>query len=128
MEVVFESFRPVTAEVDEVKLSLAISNLVENAIKYNVPEGKVMLWVGNTPEGMKIIVQDTGIGIPKDQQERIFERFYRVDKGRSRKAGGTGLGLSIVKHAVIFHGGKITAVNRQEGGLEFQFSLSCGSK
>lgn len=80
-----------------------IFNLCENAIKYNVPEGKVMLWVGNTPEGMKIIVQDTGIGIPKDQQERIFERFYRVDKSHSKETGGTGLGLSIVKHGAIFH-------------------------
>ena len=84
-----------------------IFNLCENAIKYNVPEGKVMLWVGNTPEGMKIIVQDTGIGIPKDQQERIFERFYRVDKSHSKETGGTGLGLSIVKHGAIFHHAQI---------------------
>ena len=84
-----------------------IFNLCENAIKYNVPDGKVMLWVGNTPEGVKIIVEDTGIGIPKDQQERIFERFYRVDKSHSKETGGTGLGLSIVKHAVAYHGGKL---------------------
>ena len=84
-----------------------IFNLCENAIKYNVPDGKVMLWVGNTPEGVKIIVRDTGIGIPKDQQERIFERFYRVDKSHSKETGGTGLGLSIVKHGAIFHHAQI---------------------
>ena len=84
-----------------------IFNLCENAIKYNVPGGKVILWVGNTPEGVKIIVQDTGIGIPKDQQERIFERFYRVDKSHSKETGGTGLGLSIVKHGAIFHHAQI---------------------
>lgn len=84
-----------------------IFNLCENAIKYNVPEGKVILWVGNTPEGVKIIVQDTGIGIPKDQQGRIFERFYRVDKSHSKETGGTGLGLSIVKHGAIFHHAQI---------------------
>lgn len=84
-----------------------IFNLCENAIKYNVPEGKVLLWVGNTPEGVKIIVKDTGIGIPKDQQERIFERFYRVDKSHSKETGGTGLGLSIVKHGAIFHHAQI---------------------
>lgn len=84
-----------------------IFNLCENAIKYNAPDGKVMLWVGNTPEGVKIIVQDTGIGIPKDQQERIFERFYRVDKSHSKETGGTGLGLSIVKHGAIFHHAQI---------------------
>lgn len=84
-----------------------IFNLCENAIKYNVPEGKVLLWVGNAEQGVKVIVKDTGIGIPKDQQERVFERFYRVDKSHSKETGGTGLGLSIVKHAAIFHHAQI---------------------
>lgn len=84
-----------------------IFNLCENAIKYNVPDGKVTLWVGNTPEGIKVVVEDTGIGIPEDQQERVFERFYRVDKSHSKKTGGTGLGLSIVKHAAIYHHAQI---------------------
>lgn len=84
-----------------------IFNLCENAIKYNVSGGKVSLWVGSTPEGIKVIVEDTGIGIPKEQQERVFERFYRVDKSHSKETGGTGLGLSIVKHAAIFHHAQI---------------------
>ena len=84
-----------------------IFNLCENAIKYNVPGGKVLLWVGNTDQEVKVIVQDTGIGIPKDQQERVFERFYRVDKSHSKETGGTGLGLSIVKHGAIFHNAEI---------------------
>lgn len=84
-----------------------IFNLCENAIKYNVSDGKVCIWVGNTPEGTKVIIKDTGIGIPKEQQERIFERFYRVDKSHSKETGGTGLGLSIVKHAAIFHHAQI---------------------
>ena len=114
MEVVYESFRPVTAEVDEVKLSLAISNLVENAIKYNRDGGSVSVWVGNTLDGPKISVSDTGIGIPEEHQERIFERFYRVDKSHSKERGGTGLGLSIVKHGAILHGAKVT-VNSEPG-------------
>ena len=84
-----------------------IFNLCENAIKYNVPDGTVTIYVGNTPEGIKVIIEDTGIGIPKDQQERVFERFYRVDKSHSKKTGGTGLGLSIVKHAAIYHHAQI---------------------
>ena len=84
-----------------------IFNLCENAIKYNVPDGKVIIGVGNAPEGIKVIIEDTGIGIPKDQQERVFERFYRVDKSHSKETGGTGLGLSIVKHAAIFHHAQI---------------------
>lgn len=84
-----------------------IFNLCENAIKYNVPDGSVQLWVGTTEEGVKVIVEDTGIGIPKDQQERVFERFYRVDKSHSRETGGTGLGLSIVKHGAMLHHAQI---------------------
>ena len=84
-----------------------IFNLCENAIKYNVPNGKVKIGIENVPEGIKVIIEDTGIGIPKDQQERVFERFYRVDKSHSKETGGTGLGLSIVKHAAIFHHAQI---------------------
>lgn len=84
-----------------------VYNICENAIKYNKECGEIRVWVGNTLNGKKIIVTDTGIGIPKEQQERIFERFYRVDKSHSKEIGGTGLGLSIVKHGAILHNAKI---------------------
>lgn len=84
-----------------------VYNIVENAIKYNNPDGKVCIWVGSTAQGKKIIVTDNGIGIPKEQQERIFERFYRIDKSHSKERGGTGLGLSIVKHGAILHGAQV---------------------
>ena len=84
-----------------------IYNICENAIKYNVDGGSVKIWVGNTLQGPRVMVEDTGIGIPEDQQERIFERFYRVDKSHSKETGGTGLGLSIVKHGAIFHNAEI---------------------
>lgn len=84
-----------------------IYNVCENAVKYNVDGGGVKIWVGNTLRGPKIIVEDTGIGIPEDQKERIFERFYRVDKSHSKATGGTGLGLSIVKHGAIYHHAEI---------------------
>ena len=84
-----------------------IYNICENAIKYNNDNGRISIWVGDTLEGAKISVSDTGIGIPKEHQERIFERFYRVDKSHSKERGGTGLGLSIVKHGAILHGAKV---------------------
>lgn len=84
-----------------------IYNITENAIKYNHPGGKVTVWVGSTLTGKKVIVTDNGIGIPKDQQDRIFERFYRVDKSHSAERRGTGLGLSIVKHGAILHHGEV---------------------
>lgn len=88
-------------------LTCVIHNLCDNAIKYNRSGGKVT--VRTVQEGREAVltVSDTGIGIPKDSQQRVFGRFYRVDKSRSKAAGGTGLGLSIVKHAVLAHGGRI---------------------
>ena len=85
-----------------------VYNVCENAIKYNNEGGRVSVWVGNTLEGPKVSVSDTGIGIPKEHQERIFERFYRVDKSHSKERGGTGLGLSIVKHGALLHGAKVS--------------------
>ena len=104
IELIYESFRPIMADVDEVKLSIALNNLIENAIKYNKEGGKLTVWVGNTLQGKKICVTDTGIGIPENETDRIFERFYRVDKSHSKETGGTGLGLSIVKHGAMLHG------------------------
>ena len=80
-----------------------VSNLIENAIRYNKEGGRVFVWVLPQDGRPAVRVSDTGIGIPKDAQDKVFERFYRVDKGRSREAGGTGLGLAIVKHAAAFH-------------------------
>ena len=80
-----------------------MSNLIENAIRYNKEGGRVFVWVLPQDGRPAVRVSDTGIGIPKDAQDKVFERFYRVDKGRSREAGGTGLGLAIVKHAAAFH-------------------------
>ena len=82
-------------------------NILSNAVKYNKENGNITIWVGNTLEGPKVRVSDTGIGIPKEHQDRIFERFYRVDKSHSKERGGTGLGLSIVKHGAILHGAKV---------------------
>lgn len=97
-----------------------IYNLCENAIKYNVDGGTVSIWVGETPEGTKVIVEDTGIGIPEDQQERIFERFYRVDKSHSKETGGTGLGLSIVKHGAIRHQAQIRVESEVGKGTKME--------
>ena len=109
-----------TAEDDMYQI---IFNLVENAIKYNCDDGVVHIVLRRTDDDVCLVVEDTGIGIPQDELAYVFERFYRVDKGRSRKMGGTGLGLAIVKHAVQFHGGTITASNCPNGGLRFDFTL-----
>ena len=89
-------------------LTAVVYNLCDNAIKYNKDGGTVFVSVKNNAENIVLSVRDTGIGIPKEQQERIFERFYRVDKSHSKEVGGTGLGLSIVKHAAKLHDAKIT--------------------
>ena len=100
-----------------------IYNICENAIKYNKEGGSLSVWVGSTLKGKKVIVTDTGIGIPKDQQERIFERFYRVDKSHSKETGGTGLGLSIVKHGAMIHDAQIHVESEVGKGSIFWFQL-----
>ena len=119
IEIVLESFRPVTAEIDEVKMTLAISNLVENAIKYNHDEGWVHVSLNADHKYFYVKVSDSGIGIPKEDQDHIFERFYRVDKSHSREIGGTGLGLAITRNAVIMHRGSIKVYSEPEEGTTF---------
>jgi two-component system phosphate regulon sensor histidine kinase PhoR len=101
-------------------------NLIDNAIKYNKPRGVVRVETGGEEGRAWISVSDTGIGIPREAQERIFERFYRVDKSRSRKTGGTGLGLAIVKHIVLLHHGEIHLESREEEGTRVGISFGGG--
>lgn len=119
IELVYESFRPVTAEVDEVKLTLAISNLVENAIKYNNENGWVHVSLNADHKFFFIEVADSGIGIPEEAQEHIFERFYRVDKSHSREIGGTGLGLAIARNAIVMHRGSVKVYSQVGEGTTF---------
>jgi two-component system phosphate regulon sensor histidine kinase PhoR len=112
-----------TIRTDAARLQDALRNLVENAVNYS-PEGRRIL-IDASPSGERvaITVSDQGPGIPDACLERVFERFYRVDKARSRESGGTGLGLSIVKHLVSLLGGRVSASNRPEGGAVFTISL-----
>ena len=98
-------------------------NLIENAISYSEGNNIYISLLSNNKKECRIRFEDDGIGVEEKQLSRLFERFYRIDRGRSRKKGGTGLGLAIVKHAVQFHGGTITASNRSNGGLRFEFLL-----
>ena len=112
--------------VMEANLSLIGSifrNLTENAIAYSEGRNIYISLLENNDEECRICFEDDGKGVQEEQLSRLFERFYRVDKGRSRQKGGTGLGLAIVKHAVQFHGGTIKVSNRYKGGLRFEFSL-----
>lgn len=119
IEVVLESIRPVVAEVDEVKMTLIISNLVENAIKYNIEHGSVKIRLDADHQMFSLEISDTGIGIPEESLEHIYERFYRVDKSHSREIGGTGLGLAITRNAVLMHRGSITVTSLEGEGTVF---------
>lgn len=114
-----ETMRQVTAEVDEVKLSLACNNIIENAVKYNHDGGKVDVSLNGDHKFFYIRVKDTGVGIPEDCQEQIFERFYRVDKARSRETGGTGLGLAISRNVILLHKGSIRVHSKEGEGATF---------
>ena len=103
-----------------------VFNLVENAIKYNVPEGKVTVTLRTAGDRIRMEVEDTGIGIPENERESIFHRFYRVDKARSREAGGSGLGLSIAHDAVLQHRGTIEVEEVEPQGTRFIVTLPKG--
>ena len=114
---------PIIVEGNLSLIASIFRNLTENAIAYSEGKHIYVSLLESNPAEYRIRFEDDGRGVEEKQLGRLFERFYRVDKGRSRQKGGTGLGLSIVKHAVQFHGGTITATNRPGGGLRFDFSL-----
>ena len=115
--------RQVEVEGNPSLLASVFRNLADNAAAYSGGRDIFIRLIDDTPEECTILFADNGIGIGEEHLPHIFERFYRIDKGRSRKLGGTGLGLAIVKNAVVLHGGAITARNRDRGGLEFVFTL-----
>lgn len=119
IELIYESYRPVMADVDKIKLSIALSNLVENAIKYNYDDGSVRVTLNADHKFFYVTVQDSGVGIPENVQDNVFERFYRVDKARSRETGGTGLGLAISRSAVLLHRGSIKLYSKEKEGTTF---------
>ena len=123
IEVVFESNRQVTAEIDEVKITLALTNLVENAIKYNRDHGNVKVTLDADHQFFTVEIADTGIGIPQDAYEHIFERFYRVDKSHSREIGGTGLGLAITRNVILMHRGSVTVSSVLDQGTVFSVKI-----
>lgn len=119
IDIVLESMREVVAEIDSVKLSLAFSNLIENAVKYNQNGGWVHVNLDADHKFFYVKVSDSGVGIPEDCQDKVFERFYRVDKARSRDTGGTGLGLAITRNAILMHKGAIQLYSKQGEGTTF---------
>lgn len=123
VEIVYESIRPVTAQIDEMKISLAITNLVENAIKYNHEKGWVKVVLDANHQYFTLTVSDSGIGISEEDLDHIYERFFRVDKSRSREVGGTGLGLAITRNCVLLHRGIIKADSTPGEGTTFTMRI-----
>lgn len=115
--------QPVTLNIDNSQLSAALINLLDNAVKYTPEKGMIELTVTAAPNSVSIAVKDNGPGIPRELQPRIFERFYRLDKSRSREMGGTGLGLAIARHAVENHGGTLTVQSAPGQGATFTIEL-----
>ncbi len=113
----------VVVEGNPLLIGSIFRNLTENAIAYSEGKNIYISLLENNDKRCRIRFEDDGKGVEHNQLSRLFERFYRVDKGRSRQKGGTGLGLAIVKHAVQFHGGTITVTNRPNGGLRFDFTI-----
>lgn len=123
IEIIFESMRPVTASIDRVKFIIVLTNIIENAIKYNHPEGWVKITLNADHKFFYVDVSDSGIGIPEECKDQVFERFYRVDKARSRETGGTGLGLAITKNIVFLHKGTIKFYSKENEGTTFNIRI-----
>lgn len=123
IEVVLESKRAIVASIDEIKISLVITNLVENAIKYNKENGWVRVELDADHQYFYLTVSDSGMGIPEESLDHIYERFYRVDKSRSREIGGTGLGLAITRNAVLMHRGTIDVKSTLGEGTTFKVKI-----
>ncbi len=117
------SCKPLSLKANAGQMKELFNNLIINAIKYNKPKGQVFVTVTSEAKDIVIIVEDTGVGIPEEAKQRVFERFYRVDKGRSKKVGGTGLGLSIVKHVVNYYNGTIELESKLDLGSKFTIRL-----
>lgn len=124
----YESFGDIQASIDKVKFTLAISNLIENGIKYNVDGGWIKVSLNSDHKNFYIKVADSGVGIPEDCIGHIFERFYRVDKARSRDTGGTGLGLAITKNIIILHKGTINVYSEPGKGTTFTVRVPLGEQ
>ena len=123
IDLILDCYRTVDADVDEVKFTLAITNLVENGIKYNVNDGWVRVSLDADYQFFYVTVADSGMGIPEESLDRIFERFYRVDKSHSREIGGTGLGLAITKNAIALHHGAIRVYSTEGEGTTFSVRI-----
>ena len=119
IELIYESYRPVMADIDETKMSIALNNLIENAIKYNYDDGWVRVTLNADHKFFYVTVQDSGVGIPEDSLDSVFERFFRVDKARSRATGGTGLGLAITRSVILLHRGSIKVYSKEKEGTTF---------
>ena len=111
------------ASADFDRLEQVFWNLIDNAIKYGRVNGTVLIGAREKGNNVEVWVTDDGPGIPPEAKDRVFERFYRVDKARSREQGGTGLGLAIVKHVVQCHGGEVRVENEPGKGASFHFTL-----
>ena len=123
IDLILDSYRTVEADIDELKFTSAISNLVENGIKYNVDDGWVRVTINADHQYFFITVADSGMGIPAASIDRIFERFYRVDKSHSKEIGGTGLGLAITRSAIAAHHGTIHVDSTEGEGTTFQVRI-----
>jgi len=128
IHIAFEEMKKVYADADEMKLSSAISNIVDNAVKYTPEGGVVKVTADADNQNLFITITDTGVGISEDEQQKIFGRFYRVDKTRDRQTGGTGLGLAITHATVLLHNGSIRVVSRENEGSTFIVTLPLHQK